>query len=242
MKSNLIAAALLLGLTIPVSADPLLIDAPVASWDGAYIGAVGGWTNSKTTGTDVAGEEWGPPGTVLDMTDVGLIGGVAAGYNFQNGNWVFGPELELGWISNDKVYVDPTDDDDGLYTQYGFYGALTGRIGYVANNTLFYGKGGVVFANMKNAGGEFDGIGNEDSRGKWGFDGNEAGFGDETRTGLTVGAGMEHALSDNWTFKTEYMFADFGTKTYGHVDGDMSEPFDFNNHIHTVKFGLNYRF
>jgi outer membrane immunogenic protein len=247
VKSQILAAALLLvtsGLANAADAvvEEVVVMDSVYDWSGVYVGAFGGWGHSRTKATDVTGEEYGPAGSKMSMSDDGFIGGATLGYNFQHGSWVFGPEVELGWISNDKVYVDPEDDDNGLFTEYGFYGAVTGRVGYAANRTLFYGKGGVAFARMKNAGGEFDGAGNEDSDGKWGFDGNEAGFGDEARIGWTVGAGVEHALTNRWSIKAEYMFADFGSETYGHVDGDMDEPFKFENQLHTVKLGVNYKF
>lgn len=246
--NRIIAFSLLMGWSsVAMAADaglPMEV-APVGyDWSGGYAGVFVGWGHSRTTATDITGEEFGDntPGAALGLTDDGFVGGITAGYNFQNGSWVFGPELELGWASNDKTYIDPTDDDDGVYTEYGFFGAITGRVGYAANRTLFYGKGGIAFADMKNAGGEFDGVGDEDSDGIWGFDGNEAGFGDEVRFGWTIGAGVEHAITDQWSIKGEYMFADFGSETYGHVDGDMSLPFEFDNKLHTVKIGLNYHF
>ena len=32
-----------------------------------------------------------------------------------------------------------------------------------------------------------------------------------TRTGWTVGGGLEYALTNNWTVRGEYLYADFGT-------------------------------
>ena len=75
-----------------------------------------------------------------------------------------------------------------------------------------------------------------------GFDGDEAGFGDKTRLGWTIGGGVEHALTDRWTIKAEYLFADFGSETYNNIDGDDDEPFKFEDKLHTIKFGLNYQF
>ncbi len=214
-------------------------------WSGVYLGLFGGWAHNRTKATDIAGEEYngGTPGATMSLSDDGFVGGVTAGYNFQSGSWVFGPEIELGWASNDKtVYEGDGSNDPGLFTEYGFYGAATGRVGYAANRTLFYGKGGLAFATIKNAGGEFDGIGNEGDDGKWGFDGDETGFGDETHLGWTIGAGVEHALTNQWSIKAEYMFADFGSETYGNIDGDMDEPFEFDNQLHTLKVGINYQF
>ena len=247
MRIQLLAVALALGTAMPAFAADAVVEEVVIvdgayDWSGVYVGVFGGWAHSRTEATDITGEEYGnaTDGSQLSMNDDGFTVGATLGYNFQNGSWVFGPEVELGWVSNDKTFVQ--GGDNGLYTEYGFFGAVTGRVGYAADRTLFYGKGGVAFADMKNAGGEFDGVGDEDDDGKWGFDGNEAGFGDEMRIGWTLGAGVEHALSTQWTIKAEYMFADFGSETYGKIDGDFDEPFSFDNQLHTVKIGLNYQF
>lgn len=250
MKTQILTAALLLATSgFANAADVVVEDVVVVDgahdWSGVYVGVFGGWAHSRTKATDIEGEEYdgGTPGATKSLSTNGFAGGVTAGYNFQSGSWVFGPELELGWASNDDVTVEGDGrNEPGLYTEYGFYGAVTGRVGYAANRTLFYGKAGVAFARIKNAGGEFDGVGDEDDDGKWGFDGNESGFGEETHVGWTIGAGVEHALTDQWSIKGEYMFADFGSETYGNIDGDMDEPFKFRNQLHTVKVGINYNF
>lgn len=222
-------------------AEPVAPAGALHDWSGAYVGVAGGWAHGRTKATDVDGEEYGSPGTSLSMTDNGFIGGVSAGYNFQRGAWVFGPELELGWAGVDKTHIDPNDDEDGVFTQYGFYGTATGRLGYAANRTLVYGKAGLAFAQIKSAGGEFDGRGEENSGGYWGFDGDEAGFGDKLRLGWTIGAGIEHALSQTWSVKAEYMFADFGSSSYENLDDDDS-TFRFKDQLHSLKLGVNYRF
>jgi outer membrane immunogenic protein len=247
MKTLLLATAFALGTTgcalaADLAEEVVIVDSAY-DWSGIYVGVFGGWAHNRTKATDITGEEYGgsTPGATMSLSDDGFLGGVTAGYNFQSGSWVFGPEIELGWVSNDELIVE--NNDDGLYSEYGFYGAVTGRIGYAANRTLFYGKGGVALATIKSAGGEFDGIGDEDDGGKWGFDGNEGAFGDHTRLGWTIGGGVEHALTDRWTIKAEYLFADFGSETYHNIgnvgDGD---PFEFEDELHTVKFGLNYQF
>jgi outer membrane immunogenic protein len=251
MKRLFVASALLLAAAGHSAAADLIgggvaPEAPVASyydWSGAYVGAFGGWAHARTKATDIEGEEYGDntPGAAMSMSDDGFIGGVTAGYNFQSGAWVFGPEVELGWAGVKKTHIDPNDENGGLFTQYGLYGAAAGRVGYAIDRTLFYGKGGLAFAQIKSAGGEFDGVGDEDDNGYWGFDGSEAAFGKKTRLGWTIGAGVEHALSEKWTVKAEYLFADFGSKTYQNLEDDTS-PFRFKDQLHSIKFGVNYRF
>jgi outer membrane immunogenic protein len=68
---------------------------------------------------------------------------------------------------------------------------------------------------------------------------------DKTLWGWTVGTGVEYALTENWSAKLEYNYLDFGDNTLsfpvpipriGAVDVDTTTS------LHTVKFGVNYRF
>ena len=56
----------------------------------------------------------------------------------------------------------------------------------------------------------------------------------DTRTGWTVGTGLEWALGQNWSAKIEYNYLDFGDDTIAGISTDSQN--------HLVKLGLNYRF
>jgi outer membrane immunogenic protein len=58
---------------------------------------------------------------------------------------------------------------------------------------------------------------------------------------------VEHALTENWTLKVEYLYVDFGSATItgigvlGVADGNVySVESDLS--AHTVKVGVNYQF
>ena len=77
----------------------------------------------------------------------------------------------------------------------------------------------------------------------------------ETRTGWTVGGGVEWAFWNNWSAKIEYDFYDFGTRSVT-LAGTFVPLFplgapltpvivpgiDIKERINAVKFGINYRF
>jgi outer membrane immunogenic protein len=68
-----------------------------------------------------------------------------------------------------------------------------------------------------------------------------------TRTGWTVGGGIEWAFWNSWSAKVEYDFYDFGTHrvTLGgtFAGGPATVPgVDVKQTISAVKFGINYRF
>jgi outer membrane immunogenic protein len=71
--------------------------------------------------------------------------------------------------------------------------------------------------------------------------------GGETRSGWTVGAGLEWGLLQNWSAKIEYNYLDFGTDRSPHLftsgaNAGSTVLRDVDTHIHVVKVGLNYRF
>ena len=135
----------LLALFFGISMAATSASADRSNWAGAYVGVFGAWTDFKTKSIDITGEEFGggTPGASERTSGHGAIFGGHAGYRIQHGNWVFGPEIELGHISGDKLRV--VNGDDGVLVKYdGFYGALTGTIGYAHENLLVFAKGGLA--------------------------------------------------------------------------------------------------
>ena len=69
----------------------------------------------------------------------------------------------------------------------------------------------------------------------------------KTIFGLAAGGGIEHALWDRWSIKAEYLFLGIeGHLHHGQVGPgagatDPSHPSRTVPNVHTVKFGLNYR-
>ena len=80
----LCTALLLSGGTAQAADASLCSPAPAYDWSGIWVGAQAGYVSGSLT--DFAGTSSGPSGA-----DVGLHGY----YNFQRGNWVFGPYFEL---------------------------------------------------------------------------------------------------------------------------------------------------
>ena|SRR5258707_926187 len=120
--------------------------APIAyyNWTGFYIGGnVGGAWETGTISDSFFG-------TSFSNTRSGFIGGGQIGYN-----WQFSPQFVLGveWmfdgtdIRSDSGTVAVTDPDFGAATLQGtekvdWLTTVTARLGYAANNWLFYVKGG----------------------------------------------------------------------------------------------------
>ncbi|MFG1287468.1 outer membrane protein, partial [Xanthobacter versatilis] len=65
-----------------------------------------------------------------------------------------------------------------------------------------------------------------------------------TNWGWTVGGGVEYAITNNWTFKTEYLYVDLGSTDYAYADGYgyYSYAGTVDTKFHTLKAGVNYKF
>jgi outer membrane immunogenic protein len=86
---------------------------------------------------------------------------------------------------------------DTYETQANFEASVCGRLGYAFQNWLFYATGGVAWARIKEIyTSPFVGLAETFT---------------DTRTGWTVGAGVEYAFTPNWVGRIEYRYSDFGT-------------------------------
>jgi len=61
----------------------------------------------------------------------------------------------------------------------------------------------------------------------------------DTRVGWTLGAGVERKFSPNWSGKLEYLYMDFGSKTF--FAGTLNQA-DVSFHDHIFRAGFNYAF
>ena len=238
MKKLLLASAAMLALFGgTASAADLAVKAPayrapppvyVFSWTGCYIGGnVGGvWIRKDETlvtpfGTATAGSAFGSH----DADSV--IGGVQGGCNYQVGGWVFGIQGDYSWTDASGSHVNtrfPTWTDSSKTKSLA---SVTGRVGYAWDRLLGYVKGG----------------------GAWERDEYTitAPFGiastSETRSGWTVGVGLEYAFTNWLTGFVEYDYYDFGTRTNNFVT-PAGTPFgiDVKETKNLLKVGLNWKF
>ena len=84
-------------------------------------------------------------------------------------------------------------------------GTTRARVGFVAtpdNRLMFYGTGGFAYGGGSR---HFDVF---DSLNGWDWSGNG---GSQTRTGWTLGAGVEYAITNNITIKGEYLYYNLGS-------------------------------
>lgn len=212
------------------------VSAPVFTWTGFYVGGqIGGaWTKQRMN-------EFTPAGAFVGFGNLdtsGVVGGMHIGYNYQfpGSAFVLGGEADLEATSLKKTsnveFTPAGAVFAGAYTygtKIGWQGSLRARLGYSFGNALLYTTGGLAFANVKT---------------NYASAGTSAGFSD-TRTGWTLGAGMEYAFTRNWTARIEYRYTDFGRFT-DPVPVGVAFWGGFN-HQHrvqeqAVRVGVSYKF
>ncbi|MEO0635228.1 MAG: outer membrane beta-barrel protein [Pseudomonadota bacterium] len=99
----------------------------VYSWQGGYIGASAGAAIFNPT-----------PGFA---TNTGFLGGAFAGYNIQNGNLVFAPELDIDYSTTSSGALD-----------LNYVARVKGKLGYAFDRTLVSAIVGGAYAGADTAG------------------------------------------------------------------------------------------
>ncbi|BCM20511.1 outer membrane protein [Mesorhizobium sp. J8] len=223
----LLATAFVLGLVSAASAADVVVEpgASAYNWSGVYVGGNIGWSRLKSDWHDID-DDW--TGGSFDAGSDGVLLGGVIGYNheFAN-NVVIGIEADLAYTSNSRSFDAPDSGRVDLTNKMNLFGTVRGRLGYAYDRFLPYVTGGLAVANFKHQWTETG-----DAPDSWpDFGGTDAGW--------TAGAGIEYALTDHWTAKAEYLYADFGDVTSRNQEGFRMRV---DRSVNTVRFGVNYKF
>lgn len=244
-------AAALLASVPAMAADP-------SPWTGFYLGGHVG----TFTGTTHFSDPDGPTLYGNDVTTPGFAGGIQLGYNWQlNSRWVTGVEAAGSILSaqgnNTCLQSSEFIIASNCKATPREVATFTGRLGFLTEpngRTMIFGRGGAAWM-----------------RGDYSANPNNAVFpaavattGDPVEQGepssmsasawgWTIGAGVEHALSDRWSVSASYDYLRFsglslatpqtisaapnGTVTA--VPGGSSSG--ISTDMHLIKLGLNYR-
>ncbi len=239
MKKALLASAALGTLLIgspSLAADlgvrgPWAAAIPVFTWTGCYVGTHvgGGWADETITAPAIV------PGVSVTGHTAGVLGGGQVGCNLQFApNWVIGIE---GEGSSADIKGDTNQTILGITgtasAKTDWIASATARLGYTWDRWLIYGKGGAAWAH------------NNYTLSIPVFPEHETAS--DTRTGWTVGGGVEWAFWSNWSIKAEYNYYDFGTSSVTLVGTFAGVPIEvpgieIRQRISVGKFGVNYRF
>lgn len=223
-------------LKAPVYKAPPL--APVYNWTGFYVGANAG------IGLGEHPTEFNIPTGAFTFDRVtaapfGAIGGVQAGYNYQIGNWVLGVEADIqasGMKDSENCLLQCTTfggfpNAATIEQKMGWFGTARARIGYTSNSgVMAYYTGGFAFGDVETTINEATG----GLAGVFRFS--------DTKTGWTLGSGVEAALGGNWTGKLEYLYVDLGDVNGAYTFAGFNHTISHDVTSHIFRAGLNYRF
>ena len=197
MSSRLVSRALALiaaGWTLSAQAAdlnygshaPYTVNQPLNaySWAGPYVGGNLGYAWGTVD------NNWAKP--------TGFVGGVQAGYNWQQGPWVFGLEGDIQATGADDTFAPWKFSNP-------WFGTVRGRGGYAFNNILVYGTVGLAFGELR-----ANTFGLTESH---------------TNVGWTAGIGAEVGLTQNWSAKVEYLYVDLANSNFA-ITG-MSNGYSF---------------
>ena len=219
----------------------------VFSWTGFYVGGHFGFVYSITqfdyTAAPLASCV-AITGTADDCQTMGnvnsnsLAGGLQAGFNHQIGDFVWGLESDVTWRGHDAgkatflpafgVVQDFSESNDWLIT-------LRPRLGFSYYRGFIYATGGVAWSSVSHT------ISFHDPANVFTpLTVNES----ATRTGWTLGTGVEYVLTTHLTFKGEYLFVDLGSVTVPTpaVGGWWATATRFSEQEHVLRAALNYKF
>jgi outer membrane immunogenic protein len=159
---------------------------------------------------------WDTAGSI--NTSGGLVGGTV-GYNYQVSHVVFGAEADIDWASISGTTTTAACPA-GCKTGDSWLSTVRGRIGYAADRFLPFVTGGAALGNINAT---TNGLTTSASNAGW-----------------TIGAGLEFAVTPNWSAKAEYLYVSLGKFNCGFNCGAPTDNVSFSANL--VRGGINYRF
>jgi outer membrane immunogenic protein len=213
------------------------------NWNGFYVGANvgGGWTSDSLHQT---GALTGP-GLSATTRSSGVVGGGQLGYNWVAApNWLLGVEADVSGAALKGAATGLTGN--GLATtswteKVDAFGTARGRLGYIANNWLFYSTGGFAWSNDTLTRTQLVTLPVSPVAGL--VMSNSA-----TRTGWAAGGGVEWGFAPNWVARLEYLHLDLGDPTFSFTTtsgngATISRSIDEGRlKVDTLRVGVSYLF
>ena len=251
------AVALLMG--TPVWAADMAVKAPPpapppgSTWAGFYVGGNGGgaWGNFDPQSSTVFNGSFTAAfiaslnalGASQSIRPSGFTGGFETGYNWQFDSVVLGVEGDIEAVNlkgnstvNGVFGGNPQTMTANASTNW--LATTRGRLGYAADNLMYYVTGGAAFTTLKATFGYVDAFPDLESPSSL----------STTRVGYVVGGGIQAAFWQRWSVRAEYLYVDFGrVSTIANLSTFVpTPPQPITNSIDLkasiARLGLDYRF
>jgi len=255
---------------------PAMVPPPVYSWTGCHVGvnAGGGWTNQGYTTSTPATGATGAPNTLVTTpfdgsqnngwgassstsNNGGFAGGGQIGCDYQTGVFVFGGEADIqgytGKANSTTAFAPPGTGglpitvNNAFSSQTPWFGTVRARIGTTAINpaVLIYATGGFAYG-QENVTDNMTVTNGATLVEQFPFSTRS------TKTGWTVGGGLEWMFVRNWSIRAEYLYVQLdgngGQVLNTTVLGPSALPNDAmrldagRDKLNIVRVGLDYKF
>ena len=204
---------------VPAAAPPYAVD----PWSGFYLAGALGYGSADSEQTYIRAGDHG----TASVSPGGFAASLLAGYDLHlTPAWLVGLQAEIG-------IMDLSEDDRVVYDghvwkpQFGpLWGTLRARAGWLmGDSTLLYATGGLAFMQTDNWT-----LGNTAPETSWDA---------KMRTGWTLGAGVEYAVTPAWHATAEFLYMDFGTHKGFSAN---REPYSFDDDVVLFRLGIARRF
>jgi outer membrane immunogenic protein len=190
--------------------------APVFTWTGFYVGI--------NTGYAFGQSNWSSPLGSSGWFNVnGALAGATIGGNYQIGALVVGGEADFDWQNVRGRQVGSGCFPANCASASNWVGTFRARLGYAIDRVLIYATGGGAFANIQASFAALPWAGS-------------------TELGWSSGAGVEVAMTDNWTAKIEYLAVGFQHPSCGLANCFAAPPVSVSFYESMVRAGINYKF
>jgi outer membrane immunogenic protein len=210
---------------------PALVS-PAYDWSGFYVGVFGGGGFGNHNLTNALGNA-GFANFTLNYDSTGAVAGGEVGYNAQSGNYLVGFEADGTWsgIKGDDTGVFNAGNAPSIdATKLRWAGTVRARGGITVDRLLLFFTGGWAYGDLMHT--NTDPVNGIDQF-------------TVHRSGLTAGAGIAYALTNNLIGKFEYRYYDFGAYTragFPTLTANGQLPYTVNNTYSVVTVGLDYKF
>ena len=204
---------------LPSKKTTSMAPAPSAySWAGSYAGLTGGYNlTGRLTGADADADRANIPEAK------GALFGVVAGYNFQSGSWVYGPEFDLGYsLSEGKKSASSGQMTEESKNSQSVLGSARVRLGYAFDNVLVFATAGAAGSSVK--------LSYKETGANFTYSESHT----QTLAGYALGAGLEYGITKDITSRLEYRYSSYQEKKF--ADGKLGLD------THDIRAGVAYKF
>jgi len=194
-------------------------------WSGIYVGGQVGYSWGSDRASEFATAGRLPLGRSFDYSPSSFIGGARLGFNYQLGAIVLGVE---GDIEGMNAHAGQGDLGGVVRVRQDWQGSVRARLGYSLDRILVYATAGAAFTKLE-----------------YSYVSPLAGLSETisaSKTGWTVGGGVDYAVTDKLILGLDYRYTDYGRFDHVGLGAYLGRTVEHEPSAHAVRASLAYKF